>query len=87
MSNLGNTVTPIVRRAALDRTFEVKKRRVESRLKKATDTRIIRMHQGEIRNLDSRWRNAIDELKSKRLVAVSYEPVACGTVELGSQPG
>jgi len=71
-----------IRRAALEKTFDVKKRRAQSRLEKATDSRIIRMHQGEIRNLEDKLRIAIAELEDKRYVSISYEPVACGLMEL-----
>jgi len=73
-----------VRRATIEKTFEVKKRRAEARLEKATDSRIVRMHQGEIRNLESKLRNAIAELEEKRQVSVAYEPVAYGLMELRS---
>ncbi len=73
------------RRAALEKTFEVKERRALSRLEKATDTRIIRMHQGEIRNLKNKLQNAVAELEAKRKVSVVYEPIAYGLMEM--QPG
>jgi hypothetical protein len=66
----------------LEKTFDVKKRRAQSRLEKATDSRIIRMHQAEIRNLEDKLRNAVAELEAKRYVSVSYEPIACGLMEL-----
>jgi hypothetical protein len=71
-----------VRHAAIEKTFEVKKRRAEARLEKATDSRIVRMHEGELRNLASKLENAKQELEQKRQVTVSYEPVACGLMEL-----
>jgi len=71
-----------IRRAALQKTFDVKKRRAQSRLEKATDSRIIRMHQGEIRNLEDKLRIAVAELEDKRHISISYEPVACGLMEL-----
>lgn len=72
------------RRAAIEKTFEAKKRRAESRLEKATDSRIIRMHQGEIRNLESKLQNAIAELEAKKQVSVVYEPIAYGLMEIQS---
>lgn len=71
-----------IRREALEKTFEVKKRRAQFRLGKATDSRIIRMHEGEIKNLESKLRSSIDELENKRQVEVRYEPIACGLLEL-----
>ena len=71
-----------IRRAAIEKTFSVKKRRAEARLEKATNDRIIRMHQGELRNLESKLQNAIKELAQKKQVTVSYEPVAYGLMEL-----
>jgi hypothetical protein len=71
-----------IRRSALEKTYEVKTRRVKARLEKATDERIIRMHEGELKNLESKHINAISELENKRKISVSYEPVACGLIEL-----
>ena len=71
-----------IRRSALEKTYEVKRRRGQGRLDKATDERIIRMHQAEIRNLDGKLQNAISELEDKKQVSVSYEPIACGLIEL-----
>lgn len=71
-----------IRRAALEKTFEVKKQRAQSRLEKATDSRIIRMYQAEIRNLEDKLRNAVAEVEAKKRVSVSYEPIACGLMEL-----
>lgn len=70
------------RRSAFERTYEVKRARVAARLEKARDERIIRMHQGEIRNLQSKLQSTLEELETKRRVSVSYEPVAQGLVEL-----
>jgi len=70
-----------IRRAALEKTFDVKKRRAQFRLDKATDSRIIRMHEGEIRNLEDKLKITIAELEDKRDVSISYEPVACGLLE------
>jgi len=70
-----------IRRAALEKTFDVKIRRAQSRLEKATDSRIIRMYQGEIANLVVKRTMAITELENKRSVSISYEPVACGLLE------
>ena len=71
-----------IRRVAIEKTFDVKKRRAEARLQKATNDRIIRMHQGELRNLESKLQNSIKELERKKQVTVSYEPVAYGLMEL-----
>ena len=71
-----------IRRSALEKTYEVKERRVQHRLENATDERIIRMHQAELRNLENKLGNAIRELENKKQVSVSYEPIACGLIEL-----
>jgi len=71
-----------IRRSALEKTYEVKKRRVQHRLENATDERIVRMHQAELRNLDNKLTNAVSELESKKKISVSYEPIACGLIEL-----
>ena len=70
------------RRGALEKTFEAKKNRALLRLNRATDDRIIRMHEGEIRNLQSKLAAAIEDIESKKHVSVTYEPVAIGIVEL-----
>lgn len=70
-----------IRRSALEKTYEVKRRRGQGRLDEATNERIIRMHQAEIRNLEGKLQNAISELENKKQVSVSYEPIACGLVE------
>lgn len=72
------------RRAAVEKTFDVKKRRATSRLEKAMDARIIRMHQGEIRNLENKLKNVVAELEVKKKVSVVYEPVAYGMMELNT---
>lgn len=69
------------RRGALEKTFEAKKNRALLRLNRATDDRIIRMHEGEIRNLQSKLEAAIEDIESKKHVSVTYEPVAIGIVE------
>jgi len=71
-----------IRRSALEKTYEVKTRRVNDRLAKAIDERIIRMHEGELKNLESKHDNAVGELENKRKISVSYEPIACGLIEL-----
>jgi hypothetical protein len=71
-----------LRRDALEKTFAVKRRRAQVRLENATDSRIIRMHQGELRNLKNKLDAAIMELETKREVTVVYEPIACGLMEL-----
>jgi len=73
-----------LRHAAVEKTFEVKERRVRARLEKAMDSRIIRMHQGEIRNLENKLRSAIVDLEAKKQVSVVYEPVAYGLMALQS---
>ena len=40
------------------------------------------MHQGEIRNLQTRLFRAVEELEERRRVSVSYEPVAYGVIKL-----
>jgi len=72
------------RQAALEKTYEAKKRRIQQRLDKATDERIIRMHQGELRNMETKHQNALAEVEKKRQVSLYYEPVAFGVVELKS---
>jgi len=39
------------------------------------------MHEGEIRNLQSKLEAAIEDIESKKHVSVTYEPVAIGIVE------
>jgi hypothetical protein len=71
-----------IRRSALEKTYEVKTRRVNERLEKAIDERIIRMHEGELKNLESKHDNAVGELENKRKISVSYEAIACGLLDL-----
>jgi hypothetical protein len=40
------------------------------------------MHEGELKNLESKHDNAVGELENKRKISVSYEPIACGLIEL-----
>ena len=90
--SLGNTPydgrTRPVRLAegSLEKTYHAKVRHAEQRLDKAHDERIIRMHQGEIRNLNLRLERALEELESFKQVSVTYEAVAYGLVQLVSPP-
>lgn len=77
-----NEALVAVRKSSLDRTFQAKTRRAQGRLATARDQRIIRMHQGEIRNLQTRLERAVGELEERRQVSVSYEPVAYGAIRL-----
>ena len=70
------------RRSALEKTYQAKKNRALSRLSSATDERIIRMHEGEVRNLQSKLEAAIEDVESKKNVSVTYEPVSFGLVEI-----
>jgi len=71
-----------IRRSALEKTYNVKIKHVKNRLINATDERIIRMYEGQLKNLENKQDMAIKELENKQKIAVSYEPVACGLVEL-----
>ena len=75
-----NNAQITARKASLERTFHAKVRRAEARLERAEEPRIIRMHQGEIRNLQTRLNAALEELEARRQVSVTYEPVAYGLV-------
>ncbi|MDA1276445.1 MAG: helicase-related protein [Verrucomicrobia bacterium] len=71
-----------VRKSAIERTYESKIRRAQNRLERAQDQRIIRMHQGEIRNLGARLSFALEELEARKEVSVTYETVAFGEVQI-----
>jgi hypothetical protein len=71
-----------IRRSALEKTYEVKKMRVQHRLENAINERIVRMYQAELRNLENKLSIAVGELENKKQISVSYEPIACGLIDL-----
>lgn len=71
-----------VRKSAIERTYNSKIRRAQIRLDNAQNQRIIRMHQGEIRNLGERLSSALEKLEARKEVSVTYETVAYGQVQI-----
>ena len=71
-----------VRKSAVERTYGSKIRRAQKRLDGAQNQRIIRMHQGEIRNLDAKLSFALEGLEARKEVSVTYEVVAFGQVQI-----
>ena len=77
-----NVAQIAVQRATLERTFghRIDKRR--ALLQHATDERIRRMRAGEIANLEADLARRIDELESRRAVAVTSAPVGAGRLRI-----
>ena len=68
--------------AATEQAFEAQKQRATSKLKAATDNRVVRMYQEVLRGLESRLQNTRAELKARKQVSIVYEPAAYGLMEL-----
>jgi len=80
-----NDAVLAVRRATLERTFRAKISKRRAQILTATDDRIRRLWEGEIRNLEEGLRQRLAELEARRAVGVSFAPIGGGRIRI-AQP-
>ena len=83
-AKLRNDSLIAARQAALGRTYRAKISRLEQRLQHAQDARIIRMYQGEVRNLEIRLAGELEEVERMADVSLQYSEVAYGLIRIGA---
>ncbi|NQT45883.1 MAG: DEAD/DEAH box helicase [Candidatus Omnitrophica bacterium] len=71
---------------SIKRSYDVKISKKDEMLQKAiekqTDQRIMRMHEGAKRNLESAFKSKISEIEEKKRLGIKYDLIAAGTVEV-----
>ena len=70
--NLSNDALVAARSAAIQQTYEVKKRLVEGYLRNADDPRIKRMRKGQLEGIERNYQSMLGTLQKQRHVALSY---------------
>ncbi len=58
--------------AAKTQSFQIKKRTIEEYIRKATEPRILRMREAQLRNLEAKHAATIQELNRQRQIVVDY---------------
>jgi len=82
-----NEAVLAVREATLQRTFRARIAKRERQLAGATDERIQRLRAGEIRNTREELARRLAELETRRLVGVSFAPLAIGRLRVVGENG
>jgi len=70
------------RLAATEQTYQAKLRKVRGYLEVATEQRIRRMREGELRNIEAKYEAKVRELETQRQVSVSYSLVLAGLARI-----
>lgn len=70
------------RRAAVEQTYQAKKTNIENRLQKVNDTSIVRMYQGQLRNLTARKLAKVADIEKGKQLDVNFELKLRGYVEV-----
>jgi ATP-dependent helicase HepA len=78
--NRSNEALVNARLAAITQSYEAKQRRVEQLRREAKDDRIIRMRQGQLRNMEAEYRLKKGEITKQRSVSVSFSLALRGYV-------
>jgi hypothetical protein len=73
-----NEATIAVRTAALKRTYGARITKRRAQIGRATDERIIRMWQSEVRRAEEELVRKVSELEATRSVSVTFQPVGYG---------
>lgn len=77
-----NTAMVRARSAAIEASFAAKIKRTETMLAQATDPRIQRLREGQLRKLEARRQQKLQELQKGDQVVVSYSLLGIGRVEI-----
>jgi len=77
-----NEALILARSAAVEQTYQAKIRRTEETLDKVREQRIMRMYEGQIRNLKAELKGKLIEIQKGRQFSVSYNLVALGRVRI-----
>jgi SNF2 family DNA or RNA helicase len=70
------------RLTALEQTYQIKSSTVQRYLETATDTRIVRMRKAQLRNIEAKYLNSVQELEKQRDVSVSFSLELAGLVRI-----
>lgn len=81
-SQTRNTAMVQTRSAAIEASFAAKMKRTEAMLAQATDPRIQRLREGQLRNLEARRQQKLLELQKGDQVVVSYSLLGVARVEI-----
>jgi len=71
---------------ALEQTYRIKSERVKDFLRSASDPRIVRMREGQLRNIETKYHVQVNELEQQRLVSVSYSLELGGLARIIEKP-
>ena len=71
---------------ALEQTFQIKSSKVEEYLHNATDLRIKRMRESQLRNIESKYRDSVKKIDDQRKVSVSYSLELAGVATILAKP-
>jgi len=70
------------RLTALEQTYQIKSSTVQRYLETATDTRIVRMRKAQLRNIEAKYLNSVQEFENQRDVSVSFSLELAGLVRI-----
>ncbi len=70
------------RLTAIEQSNNAKKAHVEGKLRKVTNASIKRMYEGQLRNMEAKYRAKVNEINSHRNVEVTFSLLSRGCVEV-----
>lgn len=71
-----------IRAASITESYDAKIRRAQQTLQAVSEARIVRMYEGQIRNLEAQRDRKLKELREKDHVSVSHSLIAAGRVRV-----